>query len=59
MNPWLDSVQTQRRRPARLETWVPAQGAREVEWIVRGKGKITVEYDGVRCGVVAAEAQLR
>ena len=59
LDPWLDSVETQPHRPARLETWVPAQDAREVEWIVRGKGQVTVRYDGVRCGAVETEARLR
>jgi hypothetical protein len=59
LDPWLGTVERVTHRPARLETWVPAQGAREVEWIVRGGGKVTVRYDGVRAGTVTTEARLR
>jgi hypothetical protein len=58
LDPWLGTVETVTHRPTRLETWVPAQGAREVEWIVRGGGSVTVRYDGVRAGAVTAEARL-
>lgn len=59
LDPWLGTVETVAHRPARLETWTPAQGARDVEWIVRGTGKVTVRYDGVRCGAAELEVPLR
>ncbi len=59
LNHWLGNVETVANRPERLETWTPAQGARDVEWIVRGDGKVTVRYDGARSGAVQVEARLQ
>jgi len=59
IDPWLGSVAPAAQRPARLETWLSGQSAREAEWIVRGTGQVTVTYDGVRCGMAAADTTLR
>lgn len=57
-DPHLGVVETERYRPERLETWVPGLGARQAEWIVRGKGRVVVTYDGLRCGKSEAEGRL-
>lgn len=54
----LGVVETVRHRPERLQTWVPGNGAREAEWIVRGRGRVVVRYDGVRSGGVEVEGRL-
>lgn len=45
-------------RPERLETFIPGLGAREAEWIVRGRGTVEVGYDGLKCGRVTVEGRL-
>lgn len=57
--PLLGRVEPAAHRPWRLETSLPAGGARSAEWIVRGKGKVTVAFDGLKCGRSEVQAELR
>jgi hypothetical protein len=54
IDPWLGGVETVRRGPERLASWLPPQSVREAEWIVRGRGSVRVSYDGVKCGVATS-----
>jgi len=56
--PYLGRVAPATHRPARLETWVGGEQVRELEWIVRGRGDMTVTYDGVKCGRHEVSAKL-
>ena len=56
---YLGRVEPAAHRPARLETWIDAQDARMVEWIVRGTGEVTVGYDGLKCGRREVTVELR
>ncbi|MEZ4389136.1 MAG: M14 family metallopeptidase [Candidatus Krumholzibacteriia bacterium] len=56
---YLGRVEAADHRPWRLETWLEGGGAREAEWMVRGKGKVTVAYDGLKCGRREATVDLR
>lgn len=59
IDPHLGLMEPATHRPWRLETWLPAQGAREAAWIVRGRGDVTVRYVGTKCGGVSVGAGLR
>ncbi len=54
-----DKVEQIEYHPQRIYTHVPAFGKREVQWIVAGKGKFAVVYEGFKCGRAEAEAQLK
>ncbi|MBD3220009.1 hypothetical protein GF314_02100 [bacterium] len=56
---YLGRVAPVEHRPARLETWIDAQDARVVEWVVRGEGEVTVAYDGLKCGRREVAVELR
>jgi hypothetical protein len=47
---YLGQVAPVAHRPQRLLTWIDAHDAREVEWVVRGKGEVVIVYDGLKCG---------
>lgn len=55
---YFDQVQPVEKRPWRVPTFVPAFGTRQVQWLVRGKGEMTVSYDGVRCGRVGVSGKM-
>jgi len=58
LDPYLGTVQVEDYRIQRLETWLPGHGAREAEWIVRGKGEVTVEYEALKGGRTSIKASL-
>ncbi len=57
-NSWFDAVDPFTHHPERVPTWVPAFGKREVQRIVSGKGKFTVEYDRAKVEQVMAGGML-
>ncbi|MBU1677194.1 hypothetical protein KKA85_15615 [bacterium] len=55
---WFDTVAAVERRPERIPTWTDGFGVREVQWFVRGKGEVTVEYVGKKSRDKAVTAKL-
>jgi len=47
-DPVFDRVQTVEHRPWMIFTSVPSFGKRDVEWIVKGNGKVTITYDALK-----------
>jgi hypothetical protein len=56
---YFDKVAPVEHHPERVATFVPGFGKQEVQWIVAGKGKISVAYDGLKCGRRLVESELR
>jgi hypothetical protein len=59
IDPYFDKVDPIVYNPERVYTHVPAFGKREVQWIVAGRGKFAIAYEGFKCGRAEAEAQLK
>ena len=55
---WHGSVTPVDARPRRVPTWIDGFGSREVQWFVRGKGDVTIEYAGAKCGSRSTTAVL-
>ena len=47
-DPLMDQVNFVEHRPSTIYTSVPSFGKRDIEWIVRGSGQVTVTYDAVK-----------
>ena len=58
-DPHFDKVTPVEHRPWRIPAHVNGFGKQEVQWIVAGKGKVTVAYEGVKCGRREVTAELR
>jgi hypothetical protein len=58
-DPYFDLWTPVEHRPARISTFVPGFGKQEVQWIVSGRGPVTVTYDGLKCGQREATAALQ
>lgn len=58
-DPYLGRLEPVAHRPWRLETWTGAAGVRVLEWVVQGRGRVTVVYDGLKCGRHEVSAELK
>jgi hypothetical protein len=58
-DPYFNKVTPVEHKPERIQTFVPGLGKQDVQWIVSGRGKVTVTYDGLKCGRQEVALELR